>query len=32
MESALFWELFKDTGAPEAYLLYQRLRREKELQ
>lgn len=31
METALFWELFRDTGAPEAYLIYRRLRREKEL-
>jgi len=24
MDAAFFWSLFLDTGAPEAYLLYQR--------
>ena len=24
MDSAFFWDLFLETGAPEAYLLYQR--------
>lgn len=24
MDAALFWDLFMDTGAPEAYLLYLR--------
>lgn len=24
MQSQAFWEFFRDTGAPEAYLLYRR--------
>ena len=24
MDAAFFWDLFMETGAPEAYLLYQR--------
>ncbi len=27
MDSALFWQVFLETGAPEAYLLYNKARR-----
>ena len=27
MDAKLFWSVFLDTGAPEAYLLYRRARR-----
>lgn len=29
MDAAFFWDLFLETGAPEAYLLYQREIRNK---
>lgn len=29
MQTQLFWEFFRDTGAPEAYLLYKRSQREQ---
>ena len=28
MEENVFWELFLDTGSPEAYLLFKKSRRE----
>ncbi len=27
MDAGMLWQLFLDTGAPEAYMLYQRARR-----
>lgn len=27
MDAAFFWDLFMETGAPEAYLIYQHQRR-----
>ncbi len=30
MDSKLYWSLFMDTGAPEAYLLYRNARKQQD--